>query len=35
LGARQAFYNGIVLKDESQRKFLRGWTNRADDFRIT
>jgi lysozyme family protein len=33
--ARQAFYNGIVLKDESQREFLRGWTNRVDDFRIT
>jgi len=32
--ARQNFYNGIVLRDPSQERFIRGWTNRNNDFRV-
>lgn len=31
---RQNFYNGIVMRDPSQERFIRGWTNRNNDFRI-
>ena len=32
---RQAFYNRIVANNPSQEKFIRGWTNRTNDFRVT
>jgi lysozyme family protein len=31
---RQAFYNRIVANDPSQQKFMNGWTNRNNDFRV-
>lgn len=30
---RMAFYHGIVRRNPSQEKFLRGWTNRVDALR--
>jgi lysozyme family protein len=32
--SRQAFYQSIVDRNPSQAKFLAGWTNRANAFRI-
>lgn len=31
---RQAFYNRIVANNPSQKKFISGWTNRTNDFRV-
>jgi len=31
---RQNFYNAIVANNPSQSRFIHGWTNRANDFRI-
>jgi len=31
---RQNFYNEIVRRNPSQEKFIRGWTNRNNDFRV-
>jgi lysozyme family protein len=31
---RAAFYQRIVENDQSQRRFLRGWLNRAESFRV-
>ena len=31
---RLKFYNRIVERRESQRVFLRGWTRRAESFRL-
>ena len=33
LEARQNYVNSLVLKDESQRRFLKGWTNRIEDWK--
>lgn len=32
---RKKFYNDLVERKPNQRKFLRGWLNRADEFRVT
>lgn len=32
---RQAFYNRIVANNPNQAKFINGWTNRTNDFRVT
>lgn len=31
---RQAFYNRIVASNPTQQKFINGWTNRTNDFRV-
>lgn len=31
---RQNFYDRIVARDPSQKRFIRGWTNRNNDFRV-
>jgi lysozyme family protein len=31
---RQNFYDAIVANDPSQKRFIRGWTNRNNDFRV-
>lgn len=34
LDARQRYYEAIVARDRSQKKFLNGWTNRVKDLRV-
>jgi lysozyme family protein len=31
---RLAFYNRLVARDRTQEQFLRGWTRRAESFRV-
>ena len=31
---RQNFYNAIVARDPGQKRFIQGWTNRNNDFRV-
>ena len=34
MAARRTYFSDLVAKDPSQRRFLKGWNNRLDDFKF-
>ena len=34
MAARRTYFSYLVAKDPSQRRFLKGWNNRLDDFKF-